>query len=174
FGIAPLEAMASGLPLLAPNSGGLTSYASAANAWTVPPTVGHFAEAVYEVMDNRELVAQKKQQALATAATYSWDRVADGFLDLYQEMHDCFHGKTPTAPADFYSLPAARATARIATWTAQLAQKIFATTARWRESAASNSRDARYTTPFHKANLGKSDRLTTNTLPSDGGEASPK
>jgi alpha-1,6-mannosyltransferase len=32
FGIAPLEAMASGLPLIAPNSGGLTTYANTENA----------------------------------------------------------------------------------------------------------------------------------------------
>src|SRR5262245_22837452 len=66
FGIAPLEAMASGLPLLAPNSGGLTSYASAANAWTVPPTVGNFAEAICEIMSDRELVAQTTRLALET------------------------------------------------------------------------------------------------------------
>src|ERR1700759_1074125 len=33
FGIAPLEAMASGLPLIAANSGGITSFADDSNAW---------------------------------------------------------------------------------------------------------------------------------------------
>jgi alpha-1,6-mannosyltransferase len=33
FGIAPLEAMSSGLALVAPDSGGVTSYANASNAW---------------------------------------------------------------------------------------------------------------------------------------------
>jgi len=136
FGIAPLEAMASGLPLVAPNSGGVTTYASSANAWTVPPTVGHFAEAVHEILSHRELAVEKTQLALATAAAYSWDRVADGFLDLYQDMYDCFHGKTPSAPPDFYSLPATPGTKQIATWTARLAQKVFAATARWRESSS--------------------------------------
>src|SRR5262249_34356136 len=33
FGIAPLEAMAAGLPVVAPDRGGVTTYATAANAW---------------------------------------------------------------------------------------------------------------------------------------------
>ncbi|HEV2667388.1 MAG TPA: glycosyltransferase, partial [Blastocatellia bacterium] len=33
FGIAPLEAMAAGLPLVAPNAGGVLSYADETNAW---------------------------------------------------------------------------------------------------------------------------------------------
>ena len=33
FGIAPLEAMASGVPVVAPNSGGILSYATDENIW---------------------------------------------------------------------------------------------------------------------------------------------
>ncbi len=33
FGIGPLEAMASGVPLVAPAAGGLLSYANDTNAW---------------------------------------------------------------------------------------------------------------------------------------------
>ncbi len=38
FGIAPLEAMASGAPTLAPNAGGILSYATNENAWLVACT----------------------------------------------------------------------------------------------------------------------------------------
>ena len=37
FGIAPLEAMASGLPVVAPRAGGVLSYAGEGNAWLVEP-----------------------------------------------------------------------------------------------------------------------------------------
>ena len=39
FGIAPLEAMSAGLPLVAPDRGGVTTYATTANAWIAPATV---------------------------------------------------------------------------------------------------------------------------------------
>lgn len=38
FGITPLEAMASGLPVVAPNSGGVLSYANSENAWLADPS----------------------------------------------------------------------------------------------------------------------------------------
>jgi alpha-1,6-mannosyltransferase len=38
FGIGPLEAMASGVPLVAPAAGGLLSYANDTNAWLAEPT----------------------------------------------------------------------------------------------------------------------------------------
>jgi alpha-1,6-mannosyltransferase len=45
-GIAPLEAMASGLPLIAPVTGGLRAYADFDNEWLVPPEPPAFAAAV--------------------------------------------------------------------------------------------------------------------------------
>ena len=39
FGIAPLEAMASGVATVAPNAGGILSYATSTNAWLVEPPI---------------------------------------------------------------------------------------------------------------------------------------
>lgn len=49
FGIAPLEAMASGLPLVVPNAGGVLSYANTENAWLAEPNGEAFADAVRDV-----------------------------------------------------------------------------------------------------------------------------
>jgi glycosyltransferase involved in cell wall biosynthesis len=133
FGIAPLEAMASGLPLLAPNSGGVTSYASMENAWSVPPTVEDFAGAVHEILDHPERVARKTEHARKTALAFDWDSVADRFLDLYQDMHRRFTGEAASLAPDFSSVPAPASTARVATWMAKLAQKTFAAVSRMRE-----------------------------------------
>src|SRR5262249_1457808 len=42
FGIAPLEAMASGLALVAPASGGVQTYADDSNSWLLPPPPSPF------------------------------------------------------------------------------------------------------------------------------------
>ncbi|HXF43507.1 MAG TPA: glycosyltransferase, partial [Pyrinomonadaceae bacterium] len=49
FGIAPLEAMASGIPVVAPNSGGILSYANSENAWLVEPFAEKFVAAIEEI-----------------------------------------------------------------------------------------------------------------------------
>lgn len=107
FGIAPLEAMASGLPLIAPNTGGITSYASVKNAWVVDATIENFAIAVHEALSNEALRAAKVRAALETARQYEWNAVAASFLDLYSELHRAVQrsGELALAPA-FCSTPA--------------------------------------------------------------------
>ena len=87
FGIAPLEAMASGLALVAPNTGGITSYAHGENAWTVSADVDSFIGAIKEAVSNPVAAARKVENALLTAQQYRWDKVATSFLGLYQELH---------------------------------------------------------------------------------------
>ena len=67
FGIAPLEAMASGIPTVAPNAGGILSYASNDNAWLVEPTGESFAAAVRDVVENDARREEKIAKALKTA-----------------------------------------------------------------------------------------------------------
>jgi alpha-1,6-mannosyltransferase len=140
FGIAPLEAMASGTPLLAPNTGGVTSYANMENAWTVPATVADFSAAIDELLANPQLTRQKTQKALATAQSYRWERVSAGFLDLYQELHAIFHGEASTLQADIFSTAAKPGTALLLHWASQAAQKVFAGVARPRAAEQASER----------------------------------
>jgi alpha-1,6-mannosyltransferase len=105
FGIAPLEAMASGLPLAAPNSGGVTSYASPANAWLAEPDGFAYAAAVREIANGGEARDRKVSAALQTAAGLRWDAVAADFLRLYGELHARSRGRQADGamPAQFYS-----------------------------------------------------------------------
>jgi alpha-1,6-mannosyltransferase len=107
FGIAPLEAMASGLPLVAPNTGGVTSYANAQNAWLVPPDEESFAAAITEVVTNHSLRADRVQNALRTAEQFRWETVASSFLDLYSQLCDAAANENAgIARPDFCSVQA--------------------------------------------------------------------
>lgn len=99
FGIGPLEAMASGVALVAPDAGGVLSYASDANAWVVPPTGERFAAAVQSVFADSALRERRLRAARQTAEAFTWDRVADQFFALYDELHARHQGVVTSVPA---------------------------------------------------------------------------
>lgn len=105
FGIAPLEAMAAGLPLVAPRSGGLLSYATDENAWLGEPHAEIFAGLVRSVVADPMRRCRKTAAARATAEQYRWQAVACRYLRLYESLHHLHHGplkQEVTAPR-FYS-----------------------------------------------------------------------
>ncbi|MPY87425.1 MAG: glycosyltransferase [Luteitalea sp.] len=87
FGIAPLEAMASGIPLVAPAAGGLLSYASDGNAWLAEPTGQAFATAVGAACQPGVRRAQRIACARATAARFDWTHVARVIFGVYDALH---------------------------------------------------------------------------------------
>jgi alpha-1,6-mannosyltransferase len=110
FGIAPLEAMASGLALVGPNTGGITCYASSDNAWLAEPKAQHFCAAVLAIAADPQAAERKRLAARITAEEYDWVRVTDGFFDLYDQLHALVangEGQPTLAPA-FYSTPGNR------------------------------------------------------------------
>lgn len=100
FGIGPLEAMASGLAFVGPNSGGILSYAGADNAWLAPPNGEDFAQAIQQSFAQPDR-QQRVSLGLETAARYQATHVADGFLDLYQQ----FCSQQILAEPEFRSTP---------------------------------------------------------------------
>ncbi len=102
FGIAPLEAMAAGLPLVAPNAGGVLSYANADNAWLAKPRAVSFAQAVQAVFNDPAVRAARVAQARLRAAQSDWTHVTTRFFDLYEQLHQQFK-----QPPQRESVPAA-------------------------------------------------------------------
>ena len=101
----PNGAMASGLPLVAPNSGGIASYAGAANAWLLDPDAGSFASAVQGLVRAPAAAGARCRAARATAELYNWDEIAAGFFDLYDQLHALVLGRRaePSIAPAFYS-----------------------------------------------------------------------
>jgi alpha-1,6-mannosyltransferase len=132
FGIAPLEAMASGLPLVVPDAGGVTSYANSCNAWTVPAGVRSFAVAVEQVLGNEGMTQQKVRRALATAQAYRWETVASSFLELYERLDRAARGEAAALPApDFSSTVATGLQGALFRGAAKTSERIFAVTSRF-------------------------------------------
>ena len=90
FGIGPLEAMASGTPLVAPDAGGVLDYADATCAWLAKPDGAAFADAVREVLSNSPEARAKVQRARQVAERYDWQKVAGQFFDTYETFHARF------------------------------------------------------------------------------------
>jgi alpha-1,6-mannosyltransferase len=85
FGIAPLEAMASGLALVAPTSGGVATYADSTNSWLVPPTGAAFRGAVIDAA-NPESRVTRTRMARTTAERYDWPLVAARQFRIYDHL----------------------------------------------------------------------------------------
>ncbi len=88
FGLIVLEAMAAGLPVVGPSTGGISEL--------IDDTVGQraheatpagMAEAI-EALFNRDMVALSKAARQRAVERHSWDRTFDGLMGIYGELLD--------------------------------------------------------------------------------------
>jgi alpha-1,6-mannosyltransferase len=127
FGIAPLEAMASGLPLVGANSGGITSFASEANAWLAEPEAAAFAAAVRQALQDDAARLARVRAGLATAVDHRWDCAALAYFALYEAIHAEFWGSDALAccPPYAWSTPATNYADAVIAASSALAQTFF-------------------------------------------------
>ncbi len=88
FGNVVLEAMASGLPVIAVNSGGVKdNVLHEYNGLMCPPRdANSFAQAIIRLAENQQLIRTLAANAREHAATQSWSRIFDQLLLDYQSV----------------------------------------------------------------------------------------
>lgn len=93
FGIAPLEAMASGVPTVAPRAGGILSYATDDNVWLVEPNAKEFAAAIRDAAGNSESKANRVKNAVETARANTREASTDRLFATYDEIYEDFQSR---------------------------------------------------------------------------------
>jgi len=88
FGITPLEAMACGVPVVAPSAGGVLSYANSENAWLCEPTADELAKAVQSVFADPDERERKVAAARQTAGKFDWKVIAARYFRLIDTLHE--------------------------------------------------------------------------------------
>ena len=81
FGIAPLEALVSGVPVVLPRSGGVLSYATDEVAWLVRPDAQGLADGLVECLTRSEEATRRCVNAVALAPEWSWVAAATRYFD---------------------------------------------------------------------------------------------
>jgi alpha-1,6-mannosyltransferase len=87
FGITPLEAMCSELPLVAPSQGGVVSYCGVQNAWLTEPNGPSFAASGRACFDDQATRTARVTEGRRTALAHSWNEIAGRFFDTYESFY---------------------------------------------------------------------------------------
>jgi glycosyltransferase involved in cell wall biosynthesis len=85
FGLAALEAMACGAPVVASNRGGLPEVVGDAGLLVSPTDVDALREAMYTLAGQEPLRAALRARGLARARAFSWRHVAEATVTVYRE-----------------------------------------------------------------------------------------
>lgn len=88
FGLPPLEAMASGTPVIASAVSSLPEVVGGAAMLVNPENVFDIARGITEVLLNDELRQDLIFRGRKQAASFSWARTAQDVLNVYEELHN--------------------------------------------------------------------------------------
>jgi glycosyltransferase involved in cell wall biosynthesis len=88
-----LEAMASGAPVIAPNSGGILTYANQENAWLVTPTGENYARAVKDIFADSKRTREKISNAIQTAKDNDRETILGETFEFYDRMYQDFQNQ---------------------------------------------------------------------------------
>jgi glycosyltransferase involved in cell wall biosynthesis len=95
------------LALVAPNEGGVASYANASNAWLADAAPAAFADAIGAVQADPIARVAKTEAARKTAERHRWPDITARYLQLYRELQAITQGerRAETIAARTWSTP---------------------------------------------------------------------
>jgi glycosyltransferase involved in cell wall biosynthesis len=99
FGLPPLEAMASGTPVVTSNVSSLPEVAGDAALLVDPYYPEAIADGIYSVLTDERLRREMRRKGLARAAQFSWETSARRVREIYQEVSDAPFAAQSAAPA---------------------------------------------------------------------------
>jgi alpha-1,3-rhamnosyl/mannosyltransferase len=86
FGFPPLEAMTVGVPVLVGRGGAVSEVTGPAAEQADPLDVSDLATGLRRVVFDQDRRADLIESGRRHAATYTWERTARGFADLYERL----------------------------------------------------------------------------------------
>ena len=93
FGLPPLEAMASGTPVVTSDVSSLPEITGDAALLIDPNDERALANALIEIMNNDRLRAELREKGIAQAKKFTWRDAAEKTLRLYKEAYTAFRGR---------------------------------------------------------------------------------
>ena len=85
FGLPPLEAMASGTPVIASNCASIPEVVGDAGLLLEPTNVQAWTDAILKVLQDEALRRRLRASGVQRAATFTWERTARITLDVYRQ-----------------------------------------------------------------------------------------
>lgn len=99
FGRVAVEAMACGTPVVASDSGALPDVVQGAGLLVPPGDPTALAEALGRAGTDERLSATMRREGIARAREFSWDRIGETYVELYESM-STRGPSTPTSPPE--------------------------------------------------------------------------